>query len=79
MSPNVGRRAREAGVSLVEARTALLLLLRALVAAAVVVVVALLARPGVERLERRQQQAARELLRVRLPLCQLRCRQRHEA
>ena len=55
MPPNVGRRPREAGVSLVKARPALLLLLRALVAAAVVVVVALLARPGVERLERRQQ------------------------
>ena len=57
MPPNVGRRTREAGVSLVKARPALLLLLRTLVAAAVVVVVvvALLARPGVERLERRQQ------------------------
>jgi len=58
MPANVGRRTREAGVCLVGARTApLLLLLRALVAAAVVVVVvvALLARPGVERLERRQQ------------------------
>ena len=56
MPSNVGRRTREAGVSLVKARAALLLLLRTLVAAAVVVVVvALLARPGVERLERRQQ------------------------
>ena len=79
MPPNVGRRTRDARVSLVEASTVLLLLLLRALAAAVLVVVALLGRPGVERLERRQQQAARELLRVRLPLCQLRRRQRHEA